>query len=40
MHLNLGADALHYATRQIAALQGDIEAWMAATLSTGYPEEA
>lgn len=38
LHLLLGADALHYATDQIATLQRDIEAWKAVTLSTGYPE--
>ncbi len=33
MHLVLGADALHYAEREIAALQRDIEAWRAVSLS-------
>ena len=36
MHLLLGADALHYAEGQIAALQADIEAWRAVTLSTDF----
>jgi NAD(P)-dependent dehydrogenase (short-subunit alcohol dehydrogenase family) len=36
LHLLLGADALHYAERQIADLQAQIEAWKAVTLSTGY----
>lgn len=33
MHLVLGADALHYAEREIAALQRDIAAWRAVSLS-------
>jgi NAD(P)-dependent dehydrogenase (short-subunit alcohol dehydrogenase family) len=36
MHLLLGADALHYAEGQIAALRADIEAWRAVTLSTDF----
>jgi NAD(P)-dependent dehydrogenase (short-subunit alcohol dehydrogenase family) len=36
LHLLLGADALHYATDQIAALQADIDAWKTVTLSTGF----
>jgi len=38
LHLLLGADALHYASQQIEALQADIEAWKAITLSTGFAE--
>ncbi len=36
LNLLLGADALHYATDEIARLQGEIEAWKAVTLSTGF----
>ena len=37
LNLLLGADALHYATDEIARLQAEIERWRAVTLSTGYP---
>ena len=36
LNLLLGADALHYATDEIARLQAEIEAWKAVTLSTGF----
>ena len=36
LNLLLGADALHYATDEIARLQKEIEAWKAVTLSTGF----
>ena len=36
LNLVLGADALHYATDEIARLQSEIEAWKAVTLSTGF----
>ena len=36
LNLLLGADALHYATDEITRLQGEIEAWKAVTLSTGF----
>jgi NAD(P)-dependent dehydrogenase (short-subunit alcohol dehydrogenase family) len=38
LNLILGADALHYAREQIEALQADIEANMALTLSTAFAE--
>ena len=37
LNLLLGADALHYATDEIARLQAEIERWRAVTFSTGYP---
>lgn len=40
LHLLLGADALHYASQQIEALEADIEAWKAVSLSTGFPDDA
>ncbi len=36
LNLLLGADALHYATDEIARLQAEIEAWKTVTLSTGF----
>ncbi len=36
LNLLLGADALHYATDEIARLQREIEAWNAVSLSTGF----
>jgi len=39
IHLLLGADALHYAEAQIAALQKDIEAWKTVTLSTEFADD-
>jgi NAD(P)-dependent dehydrogenase (short-subunit alcohol dehydrogenase family) len=38
LHLLLGADALHYATRQFDSIQQDIENWKSVTLSTNFPE--
>jgi NAD(P)-dependent dehydrogenase (short-subunit alcohol dehydrogenase family) len=38
LNLLLGADALHYATDEIARLQAQIEAWKAVTLSTGFAD--
>ena len=38
LNLLLGADALHYATDEIARLSAEIEAWKAVTLSTGFGE--
>jgi NAD(P)-dependent dehydrogenase (short-subunit alcohol dehydrogenase family) len=40
LHLLLGADALHYASQQIEALEADIEAWKAVSLSTGFSDDA
>ena len=37
LNLLLGADALHYATDEIARLQAEIEAWKHVTLSTAFP---
>lgn len=36
MHLLLGSDAMHYATRKIAALQAEIGEWTSLTLSTDF----
>jgi len=36
LHLLLGADALHYATRKLDTMNAEIQAWSDVTLSTGF----
>ena len=38
LQLLLGADAVGYATRQVASFQAEIERWMPLSLSTGFTE--
>ena len=40
LHLLLGADALHYAEDQLAAITADIDAWRETSLSTAIPVPA
>ncbi len=39
LQLLLGADAMHYATRQLARFQAEIGEWAALTMSTGFEEK-
>ena len=39
LQLLLGADAMLYATRQLARFQAEMGEWAAVTLSTEFPED-
>ncbi len=39
MHLLLGADAVHYATRAMGTFQIEMGEWADLTMSTAFPED-